>query len=213
MNRKGSKRSKTSKGSKISKRSKTSKGSKSCKLGMIKRSGYVKKNGTVVKSNCIISRSDSGKKTTDEVKKYLKSKDSIHRAASKKFPLEASQKCSKGEILRNGYKASRNETEYWVAPACIKSVVGRSVKGPKLITIMDKDVLGKFGYSDLKNISKLERHKSLKKAIKKIKPLSVFRRIVAIATLNKNKDLKLYDVLREDAEWLKNQKEYIDNLA
>ncbi len=76
----------------------------------------------------------------------------------------------------------------WVAPWCIPSVMGRSTKGPKLITLMEKDVLKPFGYENVLSMDKLSRQKALKKAIQTIKPLSIYRRIIAITTLNKNKD-------------------------
>jgi hypothetical protein len=79
-----------------------------------------------------------------------------------------------------------------------------SKKGSKkAIIIVDKDVLGKYGYDNIKNISANKRHIALKKALKELKPLSVYRRLIAIATLNKNKDVKLHDILRDDAEWIK----------
>jgi hypothetical protein len=75
----------------------------------------------------------------------------------------------------------------------------------KVIIIVDKDVLGKYGYDNIKIISTTKRHSALKKALKELKPLSVYRRLIAIATLNKNKDIVLFDILRADAEWVKKQ--------
>ena len=39
--------------------------------------------------------------------------------------------------------------------------------------------------------------------IQEIKPLSVYRRLIAILTLNKNKDNELYEILRTDAKYIK----------
>ena len=78
----------------------------------------------------------------------------------------------------------------------------------RLITIIDKDVLGKFGYLNIKTISKGERYTALRKALKEIKPLSVYRRLVALSTLNKNRDVELYEILRSDADWIKTQDVY-----
>jgi hypothetical protein len=89
------------------------------------------------------------------------------------------------------------------------SIKKGSKKGPikkgskKVIIIIEKDVLGKYGYDNIKNISATKRHIALKKALKELKPLSVYRRLIAIATLNKNKDNELFDILRNDAEWVK----------
>ena len=86
-----------------------------------------------------------------------------------------------------------------------KSSKVNNKKGSKVIIIVDKDVLGKYGYDNIKNISAIKRHIALKKALKELKPLSVYRRLIAIATLNKNKDKELFDILRNDAEWVKVQ--------
>ena len=101
-----------------------------------------------------------------------------------------------------------NVKGYDVAPGCIKSVTGKSSKGKRLITIMDKDVLGQFGYRDVKSTSQSVRHDALRKALKMIKPLSVYRRVIALATLNKD-DKKLYKLLRDDAAWIKEQDIYV----
>ena len=134
----------------------------------------------------------------------------MYKEANKKFPKAASKKCKKGYIKREGYKVKKDSKkdskkikEYWVEPKCIKSQVNRSTKGNKDIVIIEKDVLKKFGYSDIKDKNITDRKKSLKKAITKIKPLSVYRRLVAISTLNKNRNPKLYRILQEDIKWLK----------
>ena len=62
---------------------------------------------------------------------------------------------------------------------------GQSGKGPKLIPITRPGMLTMFGYSVSKNAT--ARHRALNKAIADggQKPLSVFRRLQAIATLSK----------------------------
>jgi hypothetical protein len=193
---------------------------KKCSKGMILRDGYKTKKGSKVPSSCIIAQSDSGKKTSLILKKYLKKKAKMHKEAMKRFSKQVPKKCSKGEILREGYKKESfkshsktgrniNVSSSWTKPACIKSVTGKSKKGSKLITIMNKDVLGKYGYSNVKSLSKTERHSTLRDAIKNVKPLSVYRRLIALATLNKNKDEELFIILRSDADWIKTQDVYI----
>ena len=196
------------------------KNSKKCSKNMILRDGYTTKKGSIVPALCITAQSDSGKKTSIKLKKYLQKKAKMHREAMKRFSKEVPKKCSKGEILRDGYKkdsyksyskTGRNikVSGSWTKPACIKSVTGKSKKGSKLITIMNKDVLGKYGYSNVKSLTNTERHSALRDAIKKIKPLSVYRRLIALATLNKNRDEELFIILRKDAEWIKTQDIYI----
>ena len=177
-----------------SKKNSSKKISKKCSKGKILRNGYTTKKGSKVPSSCITAQSDSGKKTSLILKKYLQKKAKMHREARKRFSKEVPKKCSKGEILKEGYKKNSYKSHSktgknikvsgsWTKPACIKSVTGKSKKGSKLITIMDKDVLGKYGYSNVKSLSKTERHSVLRDALKKIKPLSVYRRLIALATL------------------------------
>ena len=179
-----------------------------CPKNYIMRSKYKTKTGKVVEEKCIKAQSNSDEKTSIKVKQYLNEREKIYKKASKKFPEESKEKCKKGYIKREGYKVEKksndeNNKEYQVAPKCIKSQVNRSTKGEKEIVILEKDVLKKFGYSDLKNKTFLERKKALKKALLKIKPLSVYRRIIALSTLNKNKNPLLYKKLQEDKNWLK----------
>jgi hypothetical protein len=202
--------------------SKSSKSSKSCTRGKILRKGYRTVTGKRVNPSCINATSASGKKTSDILKRYIKSKDSMHRAASKKFSKEAEKKCAPGYIKREGYKVGSHKSHSksgkktsvkstWVAPACIRSQTGKnsSKNKSKVIVIMERDVLAKYGYDKIKGLSPKERKSALKNAIRDIKPLSVYRRLVALSTLNKNKDVDLYKILKEDAEWIKSQVEYI----
>lgn len=66
---------------------------------------------------------------------------------------------------------------------------------------LEKGTLSKFGYS-MKNTQE-SRHKSLKKATKHIKPLSIYRRLIALYVLNKNKYPENAKIFRNDAEWIK----------
>ena len=68
---------------------------------------------------------------------------------------------------------------------------------------MEKDILEPYGYKNIKNLTIVKRHNSLNKVIQDIKPLSIYRRLIAIATLNKNKNIELFKILREDAEYIK----------
>jgi len=193
---------------------------KKCSKGQILREGYTTKTNKKVPSSCITAQSATGKKTSIEVKKYLKDKEKMHKTAMKKFSNEVPKKCPPGQILREGFKKGSykshskkgkeiNISGSWTKPECIPSVTGKSTKGPKLITIIEKDVLGKYGYLNVKTLSKGKRYSALRNAIKSIKPLSVYRRIVALSTLNKNKDQELYDILKNDADWIKTQDVYI----
>jgi len=193
--------------------------SKKCSKGEIMRSGYVTKTGKTIKSKCITAQSNSGEKTSDIINDYVKAKEKMHELARKKFSKESSKKCSKGYIMREGYKVKSHKShskdgkeviikEHWVKPECVKSELNRSTKGEKLIVIIEKDVLGKYGYKNIKELPEQKRHTYLHRAIIDNKPLSIYRRIIALSTLNRNKDRKLYKILKDDAKWIKTQKEY-----
>lgn len=115
-------------------------------------------------------------------------------------------KCKKGYIERSAY-IKKNKTI--VQPKCIKD---RGSKGHGTILIasleiqVDKIDLGKYGYYNLINKSVSERHKSLKKILKKEYKniwLPLYRRLILLSTLNKRTNQKLSKIFKKDATWLK----------
>lgn len=188
--------------------------SKKCPKGEILRKGYTTKTGKKVKSDCITAQSQSGKKTSREVKKKLEEEKKMHKKAREMFKGQYPEKCSKGQILREGYKrksyvktmpngSRKRIPSTWVAPVCIDSATGKSSKGKKSIVILNDDELKQFGYENVKKLSVADRHKILKKAVKKIKPISLFRKLIAISTLQKNTDPKLHDIFYKDAYYVR----------
>ena len=138
------------------------------------------------------------------------------------------KKCSKGMIVRNGYTRKIKNKIIKVKPGCIKSQSASGLKRSEInaplikkrrqlcltrnrkykthhkcnvLFQLEKGTLSKFGYS-MKNTQE-SRHKSLKKAIKYIKPLSIYRRLIALYVLNKNKYPSNAKIFRNDAEWIK----------
>jgi hypothetical protein len=198
----------------------TSKSGGGCPKGKIMRHGYITNTGKIVNNSCITAQSSTGRKSSDDLKKYIMSREKMQREAKKRFSKEISKKCPKGYIMREGYKKesykshSKNGDSIkvkssWTKPQCIKSQTGKSEKSNKLIVIMEKDVLGKYGYKHIKSSSPSERRNALRKALRDIKPLSIYRRLVALSTLNKGKDIMLSKILKEDSEWIKTQSLYI----
>ena len=133
-------------------------------------------------------------------------------------------KCRSGMIVRKAYTIKNKK----VKPGCIAAQSASGLKRSEInapiikkmrITCkrnntkykrhnkcnvlfhLEKGTLSKFGYS-MKN-SQQTRHKSLKKAIKSVKPLSVYRRLNALYVLNKNKHPENAKIFKDDAEWLK----------
>ena len=186
--------------------------SSKCKNGFIKRKSYTRK-GTHVKSKCIRSTSKSGVKRSSIDKKKIKKEEKEHKIAREKF---GTPDCKNKEIIKEGYyrnsyrkKTGSKVKGKWIEPTCVKSRVGSSSKGKKLF-VLEKGELGQYGYDDIKHISKMDRHKSLKKALKDIPALSIMRKLNALATLNKNQDIDAHNIFIEDRDWIKTTKEYIE---
>jgi hypothetical protein len=143
----------------------------SCPRGYIRRKAYSRETSTgsgkivKVKSNCIRALSQSGQKRTSIDRAIIGRKKREHLQARQKF---GTPKCSSGEIVREGYKRSSYKKKSgsiipkkWVSPSCIKSRTGRP-KGEQLF-ILEKNVLSKYGYENIENLSINQRHESLKK--------------------------------------------------
>jgi hypothetical protein len=81
-------------------------------------------------------------------------------------------------------------------------------RGKKVIPPLDKDDLKPFGYHNVKELSDDARRKALKKAIQKYDALAVFRKLKALATLQKNQDKESSAIFDKDAKWIKTQKEW-----
>ncbi len=184
---------------------------KKCPSGQISRKAYTKKSGTKVKSKCIKATSQSGKKRSTIDKKIMKRKSKEHSMAREK--LGGPKKCSKGEILREGYKkksykrsSGKSVKGSWTAPSCVKSQTGRP-KGKQLF-VLEKGTLEKYGYHKIDTITRTARKKALKAALKDMKPLSLMRRINALYVLNEHKNPKLAAKFHEDAQFIKTTKEY-----
>jgi hypothetical protein len=133
-------------------------------------------------------------------------------------------KCPSGMILRKGYtkknrrvKASciiaqsasglkRSEINARILKKTRNNCIKRNKTYKKhnkcnILFHLEKGTLSKFGYT-MKNSQRM-RHISLKKAIKSIKPLSIYRRLNALYVLNKNKHPDNAKIFKNDAEWLK----------
>lgn len=197
-----------------------------CSSGKILRKAYSKKSGTRVPSRCILSVSRTGRKRSTSNRRLMSAKARLHKEARKKFKGRFSAKCHRGEILREGTRAkSYSRRSYsrrsgirvksakvksaWRAPACIKSRTGKSTKGVPRIGPLEKGVLAKFGYHRVENLSKHDRHVALRKALRKIPALSLYRSLKAVATLSKNINRRAFRIFRDDAKWVKRTREYV----
>jgi Family of unknown function (DUF5771) len=100
--------------------------------------------------------------------------------------------CKSGHILRKGYtrksytrKTGAHVKRAHVSAACIPDVgaSGKGLRGSKGIGTLKKGELAQFGYSASKTAR--SRHTALNAAIKKYGPLSVYRKLNAVAVYAK----------------------------
>lgn len=181
-----------------------------CKKGEIWRVGYTrtpsKKSSKKihVKGKCISATSQSGEKASVTTKKILTKKKQQHEMAREKFGIPS---CPKGQIVKEGYKKqSKNGKSTWIAPTCIKS---NTVLKREPLFYVEPDRLSKYGYSAIEHKTDTARHTAINKALRAgEKPLSVSRRLNAIATLTKNTNPKLSAIFKKDSEWIKTTREY-----
>jgi hypothetical protein len=71
-----------------------------CSKGLIKRNSYTKKDGTLEKKAYIKAQPNGSSKTSKVLKEYLSKKSKMHNKVKKIF---VEHKCSKGEIIKEGY--------------------------------------------------------------------------------------------------------------
>lgn len=131
-----------------------------------------------------LKKSYQGGYSEKVTKLLLKSKDKKSRKAAKETKTQ-DLKCPKGQIKRRAYirtdKKTRKKTA--VGAKCIKDL-GKEGKGPRKILLNNDGDLGRYGYIDIKNLSKNDREKALKEAVKAYGYVYVIRRVGALASLN-----------------------------
>lgn len=157
------------------------------------------------------------KKTKDVLEKIIKKKKKLQKEVDKKFPKVAKLKCPQGYIKKTSYKISERKNKkkvpvkkFAVEAECIKTRVGKdkNIKDDEIKIAIKKGLFKNYGYENINDLTKIHRHRSIKKVLKKTNPLSVYRRMLAL--INLNKDEKLNKILKDDKDWIKSQKEYLE---
>jgi len=96
----------------------------------------------------------------------------------------------KATPFRKGYVAERPD-------------LGRPGIGPKLIPIVEKGSLTRYGYSIKKSAE--ARRNAIAKAVKKYGALSVFRKLSAQVRLRKRTQTQAREIFESDADWVRSQ--------
>jgi len=119
--------------------------------------------------------------------------------------------CSKGEIVRDGYKRkayTRSDgvrvRATYVPASCVpdKGKPGKTPKSKKVLPKPVKGNLSKYGYSDVKNTSAAIRHAALKRAVKDAGYATIVRRVNLVANYNKFSNPRVHDIMRRDIRWM-----------
>ena len=126
--------------------------------------------------------------------------------------------CSRGKIYRKSYTRKSYNKRISVPGSCITatSQTGRKtsdeqrrlIKGKQLF-ILEKDRLKPYGYENINDLTISERRRALNRALKKEKPLSLYRRLNALSLLFENRDPVLSKKFKDDSEYVKTTKEYL----
>jgi hypothetical protein len=182
-----------------------------CPNGYTYRQGYTKQD-IEFSSKCV-------PRTRTEIdREFFETRAALHRQAREIFKKDMPKKCSKGKILREGYyrnpytKSSGTQVKgAWVKPVCVPSINANSIedKQKRQLFRIEPHVLSKYGYHNILNLTERQRHNALMKALKdNIKPVSLLRRVNALAILQKNTNPELSNILREDIDYIRSTKIY-----
>lgn len=168
-----------------------------CPKNHIIRVGYKTKKGIVVRPSCIKStRYNKSMKRANENKIILEKKKQKTKRAYKLAP-QGPKSCKPGFILRNAY--FRKEKAF--PSRCAKTKkTPEQIKSRKPI-LLRSGTLGQFGYKNITKISKEKRTKALGKAIKKLGPLVVMRKVNILMVYSKNNP-KLKKIYENDKKWI-----------
>lgn len=197
---------------------------KGCPSGYHRRKSYtVKKTGTYVPARCIRSQSPYAE-TSEEFKARTRRIQTARLARAKK-PQNTTRKCPPGQIARKGYirrfssgvKATgytvkrKSGTTYKVYPkkkatyvksACVKDIglKGKAAPGQQ-IGPLRKGELKKYGY--VYRLPSEQRRSALRKAVNAYGPLSVYRKLNAVAKLALRRAPDASKAFKADRNWIR----------
>ena len=152
-----------------------------CRPGYTRRKGHVRKDGVRVKGAC--------------VKSTRKAVGSRKRQGN----------CPPGKIVRNSYtrhirRANGSRKTIHVKRSCVKDM-GKPGKGTQTIGPLKKGELSRFGYSYKHPDS--DRHSSIRRAIKELGPLNLYRKLDAVAKLTVLTSPKASQTFAADRDWIR----------
>lgn len=115
--------------------------------------------------------------------------------------MAATRKCGKGQIRRASYTRRTKSGKYvHVESRCIRDM-GLPGKGMNRIGTLKKGLLSKYGYTSQKSID--ERHTALRKAVAAYGPLSVLRKLNAVAVYTRRTAPAVSAIFKADMAWVR----------
>lgn len=110
--------------------------------------------------------------------------------------------CPKGKIRRVAYTTRRGTR---VKSTCVpdKGKPGRTPPHLRVLPKPTPGVLGKYGYSGVKQLSAAQRHAALRRSIRKEGYMKTMRRVNLIANYTKLSDPAAHRIYRADVNWMR----------
>lgn len=110
-------------------------------------------------------------------------------------------KCERGQIRRAAFtRRSKSGKRTRVPSGCVRNM-GASGKGKQRIGTLKKGLLSKYGYSSQK--STRQRHAALEKAVRAYGPLSVLRKLNAVAVYTRRTSPAVSAIFKADMVWVR----------
>lgn len=111
------------------------------------------------------------------------------------------RKCGHGQLRRASYtRRSKSGKRVYVPSVCIRNM-GAPGKGIERIGTLKKGLLSKYGYSSQKSVS--ERRAALQKAVRAYGPLSVLRKLNAVAVYTRRTSPSTSEIFKADMAWVR----------
>lgn len=116
-------------------------------------------------------------------------------------PIRKTRKCGRGQIRRASYtRRSKSGKRVHVQSRCIRDM-GAPGKGQQRIGTLKKGLLSKYGYTSQKSVD--ERHTALRKAVAAYGPLSVLRKLNAVAVYTRRTAPVVSAIFKADMAWVR----------
>ena len=157
-----------------------------------------------VRGACIRSQTRTSETTRDKIRRIRGRMTRRLRGISKS--RRGVKTCRAGKIRRNEYvRYTRKGKRVLVPAACIRDIgaPGKGLKGGPGIGPLRKGELAKFGYVSVVKLSSEKRHVALRKAVSEYGPLTVWRKLNAVAVYTRRTSPSVSAIFKSDMSWIK----------